>query len=453
MKETNNIVPKAESNIIEFKSTFNAGVIEALVAFANAKGGSVYVGVSDDSTVVGVDLKPETLQNWINEIKNKTAPALIPDVQVLTFDGHDIVLFSTIEFPIKPVSVKGKYYTRVRNSNHLLSLNEILNLHIKTFNSSWDYYIDVNHTVLDISDQKVETLMQMFNFHKKIPLETDVFLFLTKQELIRENKLTYAGFLLLMKENAAISTIELGHFQDAIIIKDGMTLSTDLISELEEVLAFIRKHISKEYIITGNPAREERWEYPLDALREIVMNMIVHRDYSHHGDSVVKIFPDKIQFFNPGRLPDSIQEEDLLKGRYVSDCRNKLISKIFKEINWIEKYGTGISRITELFLNYGLTAPTFENFQHGFMVTVFARKVVGSTISKNVPDNVPDNVPESRLIFLLNSIRENKSISIKELALLNNVDSKTIKRDLEKLKQKGLLRRIGPDKGGHWEVR
>src|SRR5665647_975258 len=125
MAETNHILPKKESVNVEFKSTFNADVIETLVAFANAKGGSVYVGISNDASVLGVELKSETLQNWINEIKNKTAPSLIPDVEVLTFDKHNIVLLSTPEFPIKPVSVKGKYYTRISNSNHLLSLNEI----------------------------------------------------------------------------------------------------------------------------------------------------------------------------------------------------------------------------------------------------------------------------------------------------------------------------------------
>ena len=270
MKGTNNILPKAESDTIEFKSTFNAEVIETLVAFSNAKGGSVYVGISNDATVIGVQINDESLQNWVNEIKNKTSPALIPDIETVKLIDRVIVVISIPEFPIKPVAVRGKYYKRVNSSNHLLSLNEILNLHIKTFNSSWDYYIDANHNVSDISEPKAERLMQMFNRNSDVNIETNLFAFLSKQELIRDNQLTYAGFLLMMKDNAAISTIELGHFQDAITIKDGTTLSTDLISEVEEVLAFIRKHISKEYIITANPAREERWQYPLEALREIV---------------------------------------------------------------------------------------------------------------------------------------------------------------------------------------
>src|SRR5674476_655991 len=88
----------------------------------------------------------------------------------------------------------------------------------------------------------------------------------------------------------------------------------DLFTEIEEVFNFIKKHINKEYIITGSPQREERWQYPMDALREIIINMIVHR---HYGDSSVKIYDTSIEFFNPGSLPDTITIEQLLQGNYI----------------------------------------------------------------------------------------------------------------------------------------
>lgn len=75
---------------------------------------------------------------------------------------------------------------------------------------------------------------------------------------------------------------------------------------IDSTLQFLVKHLNKRYIITGNPQREERWDYPLDALREIIINAIVHRDYSNSSDSVIKIFDDKIEFFNPGRLLGSL---------------------------------------------------------------------------------------------------------------------------------------------------
>ena len=137
------------------------------------------------------------------------------------------------------------------------------------------------------------------------------------------------------------------------------------------MLTFITKHINKEYIITGKPEREERWDYPLDALREIVINMIVHRDYRSPSNSIIKIFKDRIEFYNPGKLMPGVTVERLLQGDYLSVARNKQIARIFKEANEIEQYGSGIERIINSCLAYNLPHPKFEEIAVGVMVTVF----------------------------------------------------------------------------------
>ncbi|MDR0830193.1 MAG: putative DNA binding domain-containing protein [Prevotellaceae bacterium] len=528
-----------ESLTIELKSSFNAECIETLVAFVNAKGGSLYVGVNDDGNVVGVNIGKETIVQWINEIKGKTEPSIVPDVEVQTIDNKQVVVLFVKEFPIKPVSVKGKYFKRVGNSNHLLNLNEMMNMHIQTFNSSWDYYIDNQHFITDISEEKAIKLIALYNKNHIIPAEYNVYEFLSKMELIRDGKLTNAGFLLLMKNDFAISDIELGHFYDPITIKDGITISTDLITEVDEVMAFVMKHVSKAMIITGNPAREDRWEYPLDAIREIVMNMIIHRDYTHFGSSSIKIFPDRIEFFNPGHLPDNITAENLRTGEYVSTCRNKIVAKIFKEINWIEKYGSGIARVKRIFEQYGSPLPVFEEFQHGFKVTALS---INTLIAENVTDDVTENVTEKggqksdiksgqksgqknvtdnitnvtekvgesgikkvgesgqksgmkggqksgqinvtdnitnvtekvgesgmkrvgekvgekvgetiskNQKLIVKNIFENQNISSKELSEIIGISARKIEVNIAKLKKKGFIERIGPDKGGYWKI-
>lgn len=118
------ILPTSESEKVEFKTSFNEDVIETLVAFSNTKGGTVYIGITDTSEVKGIQLGKETTAQWINEIKNKTAPQIFPDVDVLTVDDNTLVSLSVIEYPIKPVSTRGRYYKRVGNSNHLLSVSD-----------------------------------------------------------------------------------------------------------------------------------------------------------------------------------------------------------------------------------------------------------------------------------------------------------------------------------------
>ncbi|MFH1654844.1 MAG: RNA-binding domain-containing protein [Pseudomonadota bacterium] len=269
-----------ESDKQEFKLNFGNEVIETLVAFANAKGGSVVIGVNDKGKVEGVKIGKETVQNWINEIKNKTNPSIIPDVDVKKRGGKLIAVINTIEYPIKPVAFRGRYYKRVKNSNHLLNINEVVNMHLKTFNSSWDYYEDSNHTINDISLDKVVLFIERANRNREYPITDDPITFLKKYELLRDKKISKACFLLFMKEWSILSTIELGRFQTETLIKDGTTVRTDVLSEVDEVMHFITKHINKAYVITGKPQRDEVWDYPLDALRELVINMVVHRDYS-----------------------------------------------------------------------------------------------------------------------------------------------------------------------------
>jgi ATP-dependent DNA helicase RecG len=148
-------LPKKESATVEFKSTFNEETIEALVAFSNAKGGTVYIGVSDSGKTQGVTIGKETIPNWINEIKLKTTPQIIADADVIIVDKKKIVALYASEYPIKPVSTRGRYYKRTGNSNHLLSIDEIAKEHLKTINSSWDFYIDQNHTEADLSKEKI----------------------------------------------------------------------------------------------------------------------------------------------------------------------------------------------------------------------------------------------------------------------------------------------------------
>src|SRR5690606_40754625 len=102
------------------------------------------------------------------------------------------------------------------------------------------------------------------------------------------------------------TTIQMGHFASETVIKDDITLSTDIVTEVEEVMDFVRKHINKEVIITEQPENIERWQYPLEGIRELVVNMIVHRDYMSGLHSTIKIFPDSIVFYNSGTLPAHI---------------------------------------------------------------------------------------------------------------------------------------------------
>jgi ATP-dependent DNA helicase RecG len=446
-------LPENKSLTVEFKASFSEEVIVSLVAFSNAIGGAVYIGVSDDGKTMGVSVGKETIAAWINEIKNKTAPIIIPVVETIEVDNETVVVLKVFEYPIKPVSVRGRYYKRVKNANYLLTTTEVVNLHLQSINSSWDAYPDGLHSLEDISLDKVQVCIEKMR-DKGLSIAESPLSFLLKFNLLRENRPTNAAYLMFKNNYSNITTVELGRFQDYITIKDTARTKADIIAQVDEIINYVKKHINLEVIITGEPQNTQKWQYPLEAIREIVLNMIIHRDYRLSSDSVVKIFNDRIEFFNPGKLPDGITVEDLLSNNYKSNPRNKSVADFFKDLGLIEKYGSGIRRIIECFEDENLPMPEFKNISEGFQVTIFSSSEKKADVVANVIENYrkTDGVVENRLSAILETIRSDNTVSAIQIARHLNVAERTVQRDLEKLKSKGLIERVGPDKGGFWKV-
>jgi len=469
-----NIINQGESLKVEFKMNFNRSAIETLVAFSNTKGGSIFVGVSDDGDIKGIEVNQETIQQWINEVKNKTAPEIIPDAEVLNIEDKEIVRIYVQEYPIKPVSTQGRYFKRINNSNHQLAPGEVANMHLRSLNTSWDNQMNSEISIDDISLEKVQRAIEKLKSKGK-NISEDPLSFLLKQSLIRDDKPTIACYLLFKNKDCILSTVELGFFQDEITIKDSDRSKSDLLSQVEEVISFVRKHINKEIIITGEPENTEKWQYPLEALREIIMNMIVHRDYQSSADSIVKVFPDKIEFYNPGQLPEDITIENLLSNNYSSIPRNKLIADFCKDLGLIEKYGSGIRRVVDYFKLENLPMPEFKNFSGGFKVSVFTNNKdiktktsftqeplvklhssdnnkITDRVTDKVIDRVTDRVTDNQK-KILDLMSQNNRITTSQIAIEVGISQRKIKENIRRLRELNLIARIGSAKGGYWEVK
>src|SRR3989339_625259 len=268
-KELLHLIKKGEGQYIEFKDNFNKEAIETLIAFANSSGGRIFLGVNDKGELKGINIKKETIKNWLNEIKTKTEPFLLPDFELVEVNKKQIVILEIKEFPLKPVSFKERVFVRKGNSNQEYSLD-------------------------DLNTEKILKVINLIekNLDKKLG---NVEEFLIKYDLISKDKTpTNAAVLLFSKKLLRETDIQIGLFQDEITIKKNKIIRNDLISEVEEVMDFVKAYILKEFIITGSPYREERWQYPLDAIRELVINAIIHRDY-RGVHSQFKIFPGKLE--------------------------------------------------------------------------------------------------------------------------------------------------------------
>jgi ATP-dependent DNA helicase RecG len=337
-----------ETQQTEYKKSFGKEVIISLVAFANTDGGRVIVGVDDNGTVCGIDVGPETVQRYLNEIKTATYPQLFPKSHIQEKDKHTILIFEINEFPIKPVSYKNRYYKRVHNSNHLLTLEEIVDLQQQSLSVSFDAY-PVQVTLNELDQKLIKQFFDRVNNRGRITLRDDLLTNLIKLKLVRDEKVTLAANLLFGDPDF---NIRVGRFKSAATIIDDNVIKAPLFSAIDEVMTFIKKHINLAYHFDGSLQRKERWQYPLEALRELLLNAVVHRDYKNFSDIIIKIFDDRILFTNPGRLYGNLILADLERDDYVSSLRNRLLAEAFYLTGDIERYGTGFVRIRDFLKDY-----------------------------------------------------------------------------------------------------
>ncbi len=439
-----------ESEQIEFKSSFQKEVIESVVAFANAKGGKILIGISDSENIAGVTITGETLKDWLNQIKINTYPSVLPDIESVVIDGKVMVEISVPEQPIKPIAYKNRYFKRIKNSNHLMNLDEIANEHLKTINSSWDYHVDPRHDFEDVSMGKIIGFIERIEKQNDKKFYEDPLSILHKYELIKEGKLTFAAYLLFVDNVSAITSMQIGRFKSDTKIIDNLDLNTDLFTQIEKTIEFIQKHLMVEYVITGSPQRQERYDYPLEAIREIVVNMIVHRDYRDSGNSIIKIFDDRIEFFNPGKLYGDLTIESLLSGDYSSRARNRAIANMFKECGIVERYGSGIKRILNACKVHGIKDPVFKEFQHGFMATLY--KTAQEATQETTQETTQEIAQEDTKRRIIELLQQNTHYTRRDLANILGKADATIKEHLADLKKAGLLKRVGSTKSGHWKV-
>jgi len=332
---------------------------------------------------------------------------------------------------------------------------------LQTQNSSWDYVLDESSSMDDISLEKVKQSIERINsrgYH--IPLDAEEFLL--KNRLLRNGKLAFAAEMLFAKDWHMNTAVQMGFFQSPTIIKDRDEAHSDLVSQVDQVFNFVKKHINCAVVISGKLENDLVWDYPLDALRELILNMIVHRDYRSPSESCVKVFADHIEFFNPGKLPDDISVNDLLSNHYLSTLRNKAIANHFHQLGEIEKYGSGITRVIKLFHEAGLEAPKFEVTGTGVKVTVWTREVADKpttnekvviktddkpTINEKVVNKADDkptiNDIEKQII---DYIKNNGDSATKEIAKHIELSITQTKEYLYRLVRANLLQALGANR-------
>lgn len=438
------LIEQGESETLEFKSSFSKEVIETIVAFSNTKGGRIIIGCNDNKKIVGLTISDESIQKWLNEVKQNTEPCVFPTFDTIEIDNKTIVIITVDEFPLKPVSFKNRYYSRKKNSNHLLSVDEITEMRFISLNYSFDSF-----PVTTVYNQLDELALNLF---KKRISDTgryisngDLVVDFEKLGLIINGNLTRAAQLLFGTHH---TNIHIGRFKSADTIIDDLVIRSPLVLAVEEAMNFIKRNITLSYSFTGELKRVERWQFPLQAIRELILNAVVHKDYTNPTDVIIKIFDSSIEISNPGRLMSGLTVDDLLTDSYQARHRNKLLAEIFYLTGDIEKYGTGFIRIRKWLTEYPELNYQFTDLKDFIRVTL-------SVNADSVVDSVVESVVESSEKSekkIIDLIKKNPHITQQELAKVTGLSKRGVEKNISILKANGIIKRVGPNKGGYWEI-
>lgn len=192
---------------------------------------------------------------------------------------------------------------------------------------------------------------------------------------------------------------------------------------VEQIIGFLKTHLSNKGTF-GAIQRVDKYEIPIEALREAVVNAIVHRDYSIESDIKIAIYDDIVEIISPGVLPKTITLEEIKEG--ISEIRNKVIARIFKEINFIEQWGSGISRIINACKISGLQMPLFEETSGFFRVVFYRNSVIesiGTTGGKETKPAANPKTTGGNTEELLNKTETQKAEIINYLVEHGKIDN------------------------------
>lgn len=220
----------------------------------------------------------------------------------------------------------------------------------------------------------------------------------------------------------------------------------DLNSNYKKAFNFVQSKINTEYIIKGGP-RQEVLELPEDALREAILNAIVHRDYSISGANIqINVYSDRVEIINPGGLVKGMSVKDLGK---KSITRNNLLFGLMQRMDLVEKSGTGYLRIKRALKKYKMPDPIIETNEHWFTITFKRPDLQKMTMRERTESRKSVEKSVEKIIFL---IKNNLKITQSELSKKTGLSRRGVEKNIKNLKDKKLIKRIGPDKGGYWEI-
>ena len=447
-KEFDYILQNGESYLVEFKERINTTLSRELTAFANASGGKIYLGVNDRGESVGIEIS-NRLRSQIQDIANNCQPS----IHINLHEYKNILIITIPEGKDKPYQCSDGFFIRMGANAQKMNRDRIFDFLQSEgklrFEEQLHNKYDFNK---DFLPQKLKAYLNLAGITSTLDDESILINLGVAEMVDGKLRMNNAGVLfftesiLLLCEQA---TITCGVFDgtERIHVLNRKDYTMDIISNIENALHFIRQELRVKYEMTGTARRREVYELPLDAIREAVINAVVHRDYFLSGShTVIEVFDDRIEISNPGGLPKGLKEEDFGK---KAVRRNQIIASLLHRIDFVENMGTGISKIKDLLKKANAPEPRFEF--GGFYTILFPRPKPLALLDETSSEKLGEKLGENEM-KVIQYLYKNRKASIVSIAQSIGLSTTGVEKIISRLKDKNVLKRIGPAKGGYWEI-
>jgi ATP-dependent DNA helicase RecG len=454
-----------EQQNIEYKQSWHDDYLKWICGFANAIGGIIYIGKDNNGDVVHLKNYNKLLEDIPNKIRNSLG--IICDVQLHDQDGKKYISIIVHPYSVA-VSLRGRYYYRSGSVKSELTGIELNDFLLKKSGKTWDDVIEEGASIDDISEASIAKFIQDSKEKARMP-DTEgltVFQILEKLQLTENDKLKRAAIILFGKDPGRFYPniqVKIGRFgKDSTDLKFHEIVEGNLVQMLDEVQKQLNyKFLTRPVDFVGMQ-RVEKDEYPVAALREMLLNALVHRNYMG-SDIQLRVYDNNLSIWNEGGLPFGLTIEEL-KGEHNSRPRNPKIAKACFMAGYIDTWGRGTLRIYNSSKEHGLPEPDIKEKDGGFIVTLFKAlqasadgSAIGGTIGgaiggtiggviDGVMGGVIDDLTE-RQIEVLRLLQEDKKLSIRKLADKLNIHVSAAQSHIDALKEKKVIKREGGTRG------
>lgn len=417
-----------ESETVELKEVVVDDIKKEVIAFANCRGGKIYVGVDDEGEIIGVDDEDAAIQQISNMIRDNIKPDVTMFVHYKTLD---IIGSKIIEIDVQ-MGTNRPYYIAKKGLRPE-------GVYVRHGNSA----VPATDTAIRqmIKETDGESFEEMRSLNQELTFKATSDEFLSRHILFEQPQkqtlklLTsdgvYTNLGLLLSEQC-VHTIKVAVFQgtDQSAFKDRREFAGSLIQQMNEVYTYVDFHNQTKSTF-DKLYRVDTRDYPEIALREALLNLLVHRDYSFRSSSFISIFTDRIEFISVGGLLPGIALNDVLLG--MSICRNPNLANVFYRLQLIEAYGTGIQKIMNAYKGCKKT-PRIETSDNAFKIIL-----PNSNYLQIEKENSEEHV-------ILDYLKQNEIITRSEVEKMLEVGTTTAYRILKRMTENGILTQYGKGK-------